>query len=356
MQPVAGASRQRHVSTSTPNQSHENPLGLPRNNQRIPPTIPRRGAGPPQPRHIPNVKNIVCVSSGKGGVGKSTISTNLAIALSLTNAPSSRRKPQRVGLLDLDIFGPSIPKLMGLEGMGEPELTEYGGLIPMKNHGVSCMSMGLLLGNNDTKSEEDRVVTWRGMMVMKATQQLLFDVDWRLDPRAPLPCSPEALDENLNPGLDILVIDMPPGTGDVALSLAQLVKVDTAIVVTTPQQVALLDAKKGVSMFKKTNVPMAGLVLNMSHFVSPDTGKIFQLFGNSQAVDEYAERQALQVLARIPLQPQLSIGGDEGIPAILRESLPTFQVGPRESASVQENHIRKAFLELAGKIWSQLSQ
>ncbi|TKY88994.1 hypothetical protein EX895_002235 [Sporisorium graminicola] len=329
--------------------------------------MPRRGTGgPPQPRRIPHVKHVVCVSSGKGGVGKSTISANLAVALSLTH-PSSmsstseqvNMKP-RVGLLDLDIFGPSVPKLMGLEGMGEPDLTSYGGLIPMKNHGVSCMSMGFLLGNS-TAEEEDRVVAWRGMMVMKATQQLLFDVDWRLDPLAPTPSSPDEIDASNSP-LDLLVIDMPPGTGDVALSLAQLIKVDAALVVTTPQQVALLDAKKGVSMFRKTNVPIAGLVLNMSHFVSPDTGKLFKMFGESTAVEQYAERQKIDILARIPLQPQLSAGGDDGIPATLRETLPAFESSTVDSAGQQQqqhqqpNHIRVAFLDLANKVWSRLAQ
>lgn len=244
--------------------------------------------------------------------------------------------------------------------MGEPELTSYGGLIPMKNHGVSCMSMGFLLGNNAPRNpaaveegeEEERVVAWRGMMVMKATQQLLFDVDWRLDPHAATPSAPPTELDTSNPPLDVLVIDMPPGTGDVALSLAQLVKVDTALIVTTPQEVALLDAKKGVSMFKKTNVPIAGLVLNMSHFISPDTGRAFELFGKSTAVEKYADRQKLEVLARIPLQPQLSAGGDEGIPATLREKLPTFETeGKGED---QPNHIRVAFLELAQKMWSRL--
>ena len=320
--------------------------------------MPRRGAaGPPQPRRIPNVKQIVCVSSGKGGVGKSTISANLAVALSLMGG--QKGKKPRVGLLDLDIFGPSVPKLMGLEGMGEPELTSYGGLIPMKNHGVSCMSMGFLLGNNPSAAssvedgeEEDKVVAWRGMMVMKATQQLLFDVDWRLDPHAPTPSSPDELDASNTP-LDVLVIDMPPGTGDVALSLAQLVKVDAAVVVTTPQEVALIDAKKGVSMFRKTNVPIAGLVLNMSHFISPDTGKAFELFGTSTAVERYAEKQKLEILARIPLQPQLSAGGDEGIPATLRETLPTLEQG-KGSTGQQPNHIREAFFDLATKVSSRL--
>lgn len=341
--PLAGPLRRTLASTST-SRSHENPLGLPRNNQRIPPTMPRRG-GPPQPRRIPHVKHVVCVSSGKGGVGKSTISSNLAVALALTQSPGTRRP--RVGLLDLDIFGPSVPKLMGLEGMGEAELTRDGVLIPLTSHGVRCMSMGFLLGNTraDADGEEERVVVWRGMMVMKATQQLLFDVDWRQDPHAARTGGEEG-------GLDVLVIDMPPGTGDVALSLAQLVEVDAALVVTTPQEVALLDARKGVAMFRKTNVPVAGLVLNMSHFISPDTGRAFELFGDAAAVERYAEKQKIEVLARIPLQPHVSAGGDSGTPVTLRETLESVDADGQ--THVQDNLIRTAFLDLAQRVWTRL--
>ncbi|SPO47446.1 related to nucleotide-binding protein NBP35 [Moesziomyces antarcticus] len=309
--------------------------------------MPRRG-GPPQPRRIPHVKHVVCVSSGKGGVGKSTISSNLAVALAHTQRPGTRRP--RVGLLDLDIFGPSVPKLMGLEGMGEAELTRDGALIPLTNHGVRCMSMGFLLGNTraDADGEEERVVAWRGMMVMKATQQLLFDVDWRQDPHA----ARTSTGGGEEGGLDVLVIDMPPGTGDVALSLAQLVEVDAALVVTTPQEVALLDARKGVAMFRKTNVPVAGLVLNMSHFVSPDTGRAFELFGNAAAVERYADKQKIEVLARIPLQPHVSAGGDSGTPVTLRETLETQDADGK--ALTQDNLIRTAFLDLAQRVWTRL--
>lgn len=297
--------------------------------------MPRRGQGPPQPRPIPHVKNVVCVSSGKGGVGKSTVSANLAVALAQTAVGQ-----QRVGLLDLDIFGPSIPKLMGLEQMGEPELTPSGSLIPMKNHGVSCMSMGFLLPGNTSEDDGGGMVAWRGMMVMKATQQLLFDVDWRLNPQSA---------EDQTP-LDVLVIDMPPGTGDVALSLAQLVSVDTALVVTTPQQVALLDAKKGVAMFRKTGVSVGGLVLNMSHFVSPDTGKHYSLFGPLTAVEEYAARQNLDILARVPLQPDLSTGGDTGRPTTLQPHLTHPDTGEQCT-----NDVRETFLQLARSLWTKLA-
>lgn len=178
---------------------------------------------------------------------------NLALSLAST---SSSNIPPRIGILDLDIFGPSIPKMMGLENVGEPELTSKGALLPLTNHGLPCMSMGFLLPQPKSTegglTQEDSPVVWRGLMVMKAVQQLLFDVDWRLtDPR-------EGEDgKNGGEGLDILVIDLPPGTGDVQLSLTQLVQIDAALVVSTPQKVALSDARKGVAMFRKIGTPVS---------------------------------------------------------------------------------------------------
>ncbi|PWY98005.1 P-loop containing nucleoside triphosphate hydrolase protein [Testicularia cyperi] len=345
---VNAATQQRGIATSPTPRSHENPLGLPRNNQRIPPTMPRRGSGVPAPRAIPNVKRVVCVSSGKGGVGKSTVASNLAVAF----AQLSSLPPRRVGLLDLDIFGPSVPKLMGLEGMGEPELTPSGALVPMKSHGVSCMSMGFLLGNSGSQEErEDKVVAWRGMMVMKATQQLLFDVDWRLDPSAPVQQPASGSGTSDNDGLDVLVIDMPPGTGDVALSLSQLVKVDGGVVVTTPQEIALLDAKKGMAMFRKTSVPISGLVVNMSHFVSPDTGRSFAIFGSLDRVEAYAVKERLDILARIPVQPLLSAAGDAGAPLTLRERI---TIDEMTNVGIP-NLVRATFLDLAQNIWNKVA-
>lgn len=214
---------------------------MPRNNERVPPTMPRRGT--PTKRPIPNVKRVVAVASGKGGVGKSTVAANLALALGATSRDAIGRGA-RIGLLDLDVYGPSVPKLMGLEDMGEPDLTPGGALVPMTNHAVQCMSMGFLLPPSASGSNADTPVVWRGLMVMKAVQQLLFDVDWREGQSAQ------------GAPLDVLVVDMPPGTGDVALSLCQLVTVDGAVVVSTPQEVALADARKGITMFHKVNVPV----------------------------------------------------------------------------------------------------
>ncbi|WFD24115.1 succinate dehydrogenase [Malassezia equina] len=303
----------RRLSTSV-RRAHENPLGLPRNNERVPPTMPRRGGTQPR-RPIPHVQQIIAVSSGKGGVGKSTVAVNLALGLATTSKQVLGRRA-RVGILDLDVFGPSIPKLMQLEDLGEPELTQQGALIPMTNYSVPCMSMGFLLPPAAAGSNADTPVVWRGLMVMKAVQQLLFDVDWR----AGITPDTDPQTTSLDP-LDVLVIDMPPGTGDVALSLSQLVKVDGAVIVSTPQQVALVDARKGISMFQKVQVPIIGMVLNMSHFRAPDTGKEYPLFGPPTHFEDIAQRLDVPILGRIPLDMGVSHGGDAGLPEVLRPQL-----------------------------------
>ncbi|ORX37885.1 P-loop containing nucleoside triphosphate hydrolase protein [Kockovaella imperatae] len=272
--------------------------GIPRNDVRIPPTLPRRGAGPPQKSKIRGVKQVLVVASGKGGVGKSTVAANIALSLLSTSSSSSR---PRIGLLDLDIFGPSVPKLMGLENAGDVELTDASRLIPLQNHGIQTMSIGYLLPPNPAN---DSPVVWRGMMVMKAVQQLLFDVDWTSGGN----------------DLDVLVIDMPPGTGDVQLSLGQLVVVDGAIIVSTPQDVALIDARKGVGMFRKVDIPIIGLLLNMSHFTCGSCTTQHELFGSAAKFESAALDLGLPILGRIPLVPSVSDGGDAGRPIMVQSS------------------------------------
>ncbi|KAA8565589.1 hypothetical protein EYC84_009441 [Monilinia fructicola] len=196
---------------------HENPLGLPRTG-----SIPRMQRGLPERRKIKDVKKVIAVSSAKGGVGKSTLSVNLALAFA--------RRGLRSGILDTDIFGPSIPTLLNLSG--EPRLSSNNQLIPLSNYGVKSMSMGYLVG-------DAAPVVWRGLMVMKALQQLLHEVDWG--------------------GLDVLVLDLPPGTGDTQLTITQQIVLDGAVIVSTPQDIALKDAVKGINMFKKIDIPILGM-------------------------------------------------------------------------------------------------
>ncbi|PSR81324.1 hypothetical protein PHLCEN_2v6403 [Hermanssonia centrifuga] len=290
----------RRLLSSSANLWHENPLGLPKRPGSAP-QIPRRNA-PIQKRPIPNVKKVIAVASGKGGVGKSTVAVNLAFALAMRQSPDQRRL--RVGLLDLDIFGPSVPKLMGLETAEEPRLTDEGAIMPITNHGLPCMSMGFLLPRSspDAQSNTDTAVVWRGLMVQKAVQQLLFDVDWR---------------EQGGSGLDVLVLDMPPGTGDVPLTLGQLVVVDGAVIVSTPQDVALSDVRKGVSMFKKISVPITGILLNQSHFICPSCTTPHYLFGSPASFRATASQLGVDVLGELPLVPGVSESSDRGVPYML---------------------------------------
>ncbi|KAG1838989.1 P-loop containing nucleoside triphosphate hydrolase protein [Suillus tomentosus] len=279
--------------TSTASRSHENPLGLPFRPPSTP-QMPRRG-GPIQKRHIEHVKKVIVVASGKGGVGKSTIAVNLAFSLAMLP-----HRP-RVGILDLDIFGPSIPTLMGLQHSEDPRLTSAGALVPIINHGIPTMSMGYLVPRPPPDSTEfEGAIVWRGLMVQKAVQQLLFDVDWR-----------DACGSG--PGLDVLIIDMPPGTGDVPLTLGQLVVVDGAVIVSTPQDVALTDVRRGISMFKKISVPITGLILNQASFLCPSCNTAHELFGTSTN----ASRLGIPLLAQLPLVEGVSRGGDRGIPYVL---------------------------------------
>jgi ATP-binding protein involved in chromosome partitioning len=227
---------------------------------------------------IPGVRHAVAVASGKGGVGKSTIAVNLAVALALEGA--------RVGLLDADVYGPSIPLMTGIDE--RPELTPERRLVPFSRFGVRIMSLGFLV-------ERDVAVIWRGPMVMKALEQLLRDVEWG--------------------ELDYLLVDMPPGTGDAQLTLSQKVRLSGAVIVTTPQDVALADARKGVAMFRKVDVPVLGIVENMSFFECPHCRQRTDVFGHGGGRAE-AQRLGVPFLGEVPLDPAIREGGDVGQPVL----------------------------------------
>ncbi|KAI6026530.1 hypothetical protein PISMIDRAFT_284698 [Pisolithus microcarpus 441] len=313
---------------------HDNPLGLPRRPDRAP-QLPRRG-GLIQKRPIPHVKKVLAVASGKGGVGKSTVAVNLAFSLAMLK-PESLGRRMRVGILDLDIFGPSVPMLMGLQRTDEPPLTSAGAILPVTNHGIPTMSMGYLLPKSESGSREDAAVVWRGLMVQKAVQQLLFDVDWR--------------DAGHGPGLDILVVDLPPGTGDVQLTLGQLVVVDGAVIVSTPQDVALADVRRGISMFRKVSVPVTGTVLNQSYFVCPSCVTPHYVFGSPTAFRTIATSLNVPVLGELPLVKGVSTGGDGGVPYIL-----TASKEQADEDSAGGAVWRNVMQEMAGDVWRALEE
>lgn len=255
---------------------HENPLGLPRSG--TPPSWPRR----PQRRKITGVEKIIAVSSAKGGVGKSTVAANLSLAFA--------RLGYRTGILDTDIFGPSIPTLFDLSG--EPRLSTNNQLIPLTNYGVKTMSMGYLVGENAP-------VVWRGPMVMKAIQQLLHEVEWG--------------------GLDILVLDLPPGTGDTQLTITQQIILDGAVIVTTPHTLATKDAVKGINMFKAVNVNILGLVQNMSLFQCPHCQGETHVFGSNERVEKMCREHDIDFLGDIPLHPNIGDDAEKGKPTVVAE-------------------------------------
>ena len=227
---------------------------------------------------VPGIKRVVAVASGKGGVGKSTTSVNLACALKYLGAA--------VGLLDCDIYGPSIPLMMGINQ--RPHLSPEEKLVPPDNHGIKLMSMGFLL-------EGDAPVIWRGPMIMKTIQQFVNTVDWGQ--------------------LDYLLVDLPPGTGDAQLSLCQTVPLDGGVIVTTPQEASLGVVRKGIAMFEKVNVPILGIVENMSYFTTP-TGDRVEIFGHGGGRTE-AERQGIPFLGEIPIFLEIRESGDRGIPVVV---------------------------------------
>ncbi len=263
------------------------------------PQIPTLGPGLPPKRKIPGIKRVILVGSGKGGVGKSTVAANLAVAL--------KKAGYKVGLLDADIYGPSVPTILGLKN-AVVSVNDNQKILPVEKNGLKVLSIGFMLPNEETP------VIWRGALLMKAIQQFMFDVDWG--------------------ELDYLVVDLPPGTGDVQLTLAQNLILDGAIVVTTPQDVALADVKKAVAMFEELGVPVLGLVENMAYFVCPNCGERSYIFGKGR-VEEYAKRKGLEILAQIPTEPSVSEASDRGEPVV--EAYP-------------ESLTAKAFEELAQKV------
>jgi ATP-binding protein involved in chromosome partitioning len=240
--------------------------------------------GLPKQKELPGVKNVICVASGKGGVGKSTVAANLALTF-------ANKFNLNTGLLDADIYGPSVPKLMNLTGH-EPEVDAENRLVPLRNFNVSCMSMGFLV-------DEKAPIVWRGLMVMQAVERLVFKVKW-----APL---------------DVLVIDMPPGTGDVHLSISQHLKLNGSVIVSTPQDLALIDARRAIEMFAKLNVPCLGLVQNMSSHVCSKCGHEEFLFGR-EGVSRLAKEIECDLLASVPLNAELREKSDSGQPIVVENA------------------------------------
>jgi ATP-binding protein involved in chromosome partitioning len=292
MPDVAGAivalTAEKKAGQSAPSAA---PAAVPRPAPRpAPGHAPRHGHAPsghapsghqPGKRGVPGIQSIIAVASGKGGVGKSTTAVNLALGL-LANG-------LRVGILDADIYGPSMPRLLGISG--KPEVANGRTLKPMQKYGLKVMSMGFLVG-------EDTPMIWRGPMVVSALTQMLREVEWG--------------------ELDVLVVDMPPGTGDVQLTMAQQVPLAGAVIVSTPQDLALNDARNGLKKFRKVEVPELGIVVNMRYFIAPDTGKRYDIFGHGGAKRE-AERVGVTFLGEVPLEMRIRETSDEGSPVVANE-------------------------------------
>jgi len=262
---------------------------------------PRTGQSGPTKIGVPGVSAIIAVASGKGGVGKSTTAVNLALGLQANGL--------RVGILDADIYGPSIPRLLKISG--RPQQIENRIIVPMENYGLKAMSMGFLV-------DEETAMIWRGPMVQSALLQMLREVAWG--------------------DLDVLVVDMPPGTGDVQLTLAQQVPLAGAVVVSTPQDLALIDARKAITMFGKVEVPLLGIIENMSYFLAPDTGKRYDIFGHGGARNE-AERIGVPFLGEVPLTMEIRETSDMGTPIVVADP---------------DGAVAKVYREIAAKAWAEL--
>ncbi|XP_041514361.1 iron-sulfur protein NUBPL isoform X1 [Microtus oregoni] len=259
--------------------------------------------GLPKQKPIEGVRQVIVVASGKGGVGKSTTAVNLALALAANDSSKA------VGLLDVDVYGPSIPKMMNLKG--NPELSPNNLMRPLLNYGIACMSMGFLV-------EETAPVVWRGLMVMSAVEKLLRQVDWGQ--------------------LDYLVVDMPPGTGDVQLSVSQNIPISGAVIVSTPQDIALTDARRGAEMFRKVHVPVLGLVQNMSVFQCPKCKHKTHIFG-ADGARKLAQTLDLDVLGDVPLHLSIREASDMGQPVVFAQP---------------ESEEAKAYLHIASEVVRRL--
>ncbi len=244
-----------------------------------PPDLKGAKPAPKGPQPVPEVDRIIAIASGKGGVGKSTVAANLAVALAAEG--------RRVGLLDADVYGPSQPRMLGVSG--RPASPDGKTILPLRNHGVTMMSMGLMMN-------EDQAVVWRGPMLIGALQQMMGQVQWG--------------------ALDVLIVDLPPGTGDVQLTLTQKFEVDGVIIVSTPQDVALLDARKGIDMFRQTKTPIIGMIENMSTHVCSNCGHEEHLFGHGGVTAE-AAKLGVPLLAEIPLHLDIRVTSDSGTPIVV---------------------------------------
>jgi len=249
---------------------------------------------------VPGVRSIVAVASGKGGVGKSTVAVNLALALAAQGL--------KVGILDADVYGPSQPRMMGIKG--RPKARSDQVMIPLENFGVKCMSIGFLVA-------EDTPMIWRGPMVTGAFKQMLFQVDWG--------------------ELDVLVIDLPPGTGDIQLSMTQDVAVTGAVIVSTPQDIALLDARKGLNMFRKVEVPVFGIIENMSYFACPNRGHVSHILAHGGAKAE-AQKLGVDFLGEVPLHIAIRETSDGGNPIVV---------------SAPDGEHARIFKAIAARVWEK---
>ncbi len=289
--PAAAPSHAGHSHVGHSHAGHSHAPAAPA--QRTPTAAAKAG--------IPGVGAIIAVASGKGGVGKSTTSVNLALALKANGL--------RVGILDADIYGPSMPRLLKISG--RPQQIEGRMIRPMENYGIKVMSMGFLV-------DEEVAMIWRGPMIQSALLQMLREVAWG--------------------DLDVLVVDMPPGTGDAQLTMAQQVPLAGAVIVSTPQDLALIDARKGLAMFRKVEVPVLGIVENMSYFIAPDTGARYDIFGHGGARKE-AERIGVPFLGEVPLTMGIRETSDAGTPVV---------------ASEPDSEIARVYRDIARNVWAQV--